>query len=541
LAVFVKRADGSDGLVAEIRTGSIVGEMSLISGEPRSATVRALRDSHLYKLSHEAFHAQVVADPPVLLAFTRTLAKRLNRSIHGHSPRSDLSVITVVPAGEPATGHRSFADDLARQFGSSAIVVDSQTVRDHLAEGLDRSALTAFLHAVEREHDLMVLVADEGTTEWIRRCLRHADLNVLVGNATGLMQLGSVESDLATADSGTPVELVILHDEWPNTGTAEMLGLRAVRRHHHIKPGSSADIDRFIRIVSGRSVGLVLSGGGARGFAHLGVMRALLEAEIPIDHIGGASIGSSVAAAYAFGWDWELMYEWIRYVTVDRGTLVDFSFPAISLARGDKLTSGMRQGYGETQIEDAWYEFFCVSTDLTIGGLRVHKTGPLWRAVRASVAIPGIFPPVRDDDGHVLVDGGVLSNLPTAVMADEFSPGTMIAVDLQGTFRLPSADLSSDGVASGWQVAGRRLAPWTNPLETPRILDILSRCSSVSLEDATAVADLVFRPPLDDFGLLEFTAHQAISDAGYRHAAEALEQWDGVTSLQARNARRAGL
>lgn len=541
LGVYTRSSDGSEAVVAEILAGNIVGEMSLISGEPRSATVRALRDSHLFRLPGHHFETEVLAEREVLLAFTRTLARRLDRSIHGRSPGADLSVLTVVSAGSPPSDYLAFAADLAEAFGRQVAIIDSKCVDDRLSEASRDNATTALLHDLERDNDLVILVADPIDSPWTRRCLRQADLTLLVGTTNGLRSLGPPEQALIGNAAGLPLELVLLNERWPTSGTASVLALRAVRRHHHVELGSRSDMARLVRIISGTSIGLVLSGGGARGFAHLGVLRALIEVGVPVDHIGGASIGSSVAAAYAFGWDWDLMYEWMRYVTVDRGTLVDFSFPAISLATGDKLTSGMRSGYGTTDIEDTWYDFFCVSTDLTSGGLRVHRTGPLWKAVRSSVAIPGIFPPMRGEDGHVLVDGGVLANLPTAVMSDHVSPGTIIAIDLQGTFQLPSADLGDDGVTSGWKAAGRRLAPWASRMEAPRILDILSRCSSVSLDDATQLAGLVFRPPLDQFGLLEFTAHKAIVNAGYRHAMDTLEKWDGLSSLQAAHSRRFGL
>jgi predicted acylesterase/phospholipase RssA len=254
----------------------------------------------------------------------------------------------------------------------------------------------------------------------------------------------------------------------------------------------------------------------------------MLEAGVPIDHVGGASIGASVAASFAMGWDWDTMLEWERYATVDRGSLIDFSFPAVALARGEKLTSAMQRAYGDTHIEDLWADYFSVSTDLTAGRLRVHDCGPVWQAIRASVAIPGIFPPVRASDGHVLVDGGVLNNLPTDVMRDRYRPATVIAVDLQGSLDIPSSDLNGDGIVSGWRVVGRRFAPWKTPMAVPRMVDVLSRATALTGSQSAEYADLVLRPPVDGVGVLDFSDYRRVVDAGYHHAIEILENWDGV-------------
>jgi predicted acylesterase/phospholipase RssA len=172
-------------------------------------------------------------------------------------------------------------------------------------------------------------------------------------------------------------------------------------------------------------------------------------AGIPIDHVGGTSFGSSVAAALAIGWEWDKMLELGRWAMTDHGSLIDFSVPVVAFANGERLTSRIREAFGTTCIEDLWMDFFCMSTDLTRGDSYVHRTGPVWRAVRSSIAIPGILPPVRSPEGHVLVDGGVLNNLPTDVMRDEFDPMTIIAVDLRADVDIPAGDLGTDGSCPG--------------------------------------------------------------------------------------------
>lgn len=154
----------------------------------------------------------------------------------------------------------------------------------------------------------------------------------------------------------------------------------------------------------------------------------------------------------------------------------------------------------------------------------------MWRAVRSSVAIPGILPPVRSPEGHVLVDGGVAHNLPTDVMRDVFDPMTIIAVDLRADVDIPSDDLGPDGVVSGWRALARRVTPWKESMQLPRMIDLLARSTAVTGSDNAAYADLVLRPPVGGFGILDFASYDKIVVAGYQHAVDVLETWDRPSS-----------
>jgi predicted acylesterase/phospholipase RssA len=217
------------------------------------------------------------------------------------------------------------------------------------------------------------------------------------------------------------------------------------------------------------------------------------------------------------------MVEMVRMVTYGSGSLIDTTFPAIALGRGRRLTDGIKRGTGDIQVEDLWLEFFAVSTDLTSGDVRVHADGPVWAAIRASVSIPGIFPPVRAPDGNVLVDGGVLNNLPVDVMRTMYAPSRLMAVDLRAPTALRSDDLSSDGEMSGWTLVRRRLAPWMDQMEVPRLVDLLLASSMLTSKSAAEDADVVIRPPVAEFGILDFTRSDELIEVGYRTTSEMID------------------
>jgi NTE family protein len=270
---------------------------------------------------------------------------------------------------------------------------------------------------------------------------------------------------------------------------------------------------------------VVLSGGGARGFAHIGVVRALREAGIPVDLVGGTSMGAIMGAGVAFGWDHAEMIERFRRAFVQTNPLSDFTLPLVSLVSGRKVGRLLRHEFGEVPIEDLPLPFFCVSSNLTSGRLAVHQHGSLWRWLRASLAIPGVLPPVFHG-GEVFVDGGAMNNLPVDVMR-ELGRGPVVGVDV-GSDRTFGAELDSVEMPPLWQ--------WTSWLRgrkrRPNILQILWRAGMVNSAAATAgqrgQTDLLLQPPLAEIDLLDWKSFERAIDIGYRHACERLAQDHGL-------------
>lgn len=309
---------------------------------------------------------------------------------------------------------------------------------------------------------------------------------------------------------------MLLHDGAILRGAAARW-LKQLRdaRHHHVR--SRGDIDRVARLLSGRSIGLVLSGGGARGFAHIGVIKALREAGMQIDSVGGTSIGAIIGAGVAADWSIEEMLEKYRRAFVDGRPLRDYTFPFVSLFAGQRVAYLLREAFGPRDIEDLELPFFCVSSNLTAGRAHVHRSGPLWLWLRASCAIPGVLPPVFHRR-EVYVDGAVINNLPADVMHDQ-AVGDVVAVDI-GADDVLYADVEEYALPPWWRLAAERL--FRRRRRRPGILSILLRSGMVNAEAASlerrALTSLLLTPALEDIDLLDWHAYDRAIEAGYQYA-----------------------
>jgi len=528
--------DGQEVALDDLGPGRLVGEFALLSDRPRSATVQAVRDSEVLRLSSTAFHQVLRAHPEVGLALSRRLIERVAGRPGPKSP-SGVQTVAVLGAGPRPIALGPFCRSLARALAALGPTahVDGPTVDRALGIGMAERGpgarhsgeLTSWLHRLEEDHRFVLYQADGAPTEWTRRCVRQADVVLLVADPRGGPAVGPVESEALSRDT-TRTELVLVHpDASPPTGTAAWLEARAVQAHHHFRAGSDADHSRLARRLGGQAVAVVLGGGGARGFAHLGVLRAIEEFGIPIDAVGGTSIGAIMAASVAMDWDAGTRLEKMTAAFVGTRFLVGLTPPAVALSSSRKLTGLLRHPdhFGERAIEDLRIPFFCVSANLSRAEAVTHERGALWWGLRASIALPGILPPVWAD-GDLLVDGGVLDDLPVGTMRARLG-GQVIAVDLHADVDLRVAEAFSPTV-SGWRLWGRRLHPWRASHGLPSAIEVLLRAKEVAFRRAQReslvqdAADVLLRPPIAQCGSLDFRAGTALVEPAYRFASEAL-------------------
>jgi NTE family protein len=311
---------------------------------------------------------------------------------------------------------------------------------------------------------------------------------------------------------------VLIHENTISHGAAaRWLANQPGVPHHHVTEPS--DVVRIARLLTGHGIGLVLSGGGARGFAHIGIVKALREAEIPIDLVGGTSMGGILGAGVASRWSIEEMTVRFRRSFVDVNPLRDYTLPIVSLVSGRRVSRLLHREFGDVTIEDLPLPFFCVSSNLTTGQSDVHKRGLLWRWLRASVAIPGVLPPVMHK-GELLVDGGTMNNLPVDAMR-ELGRGPVVGCDV-GADRAFTADGDDMDVPSPWQIVS-----WLRRKRgRPNIFRILWRAGMVN-SAATTLAhrektDLLLQPPLAEIDMLNWKSFDRAIALGYEYTVRRL-------------------
>ncbi len=508
LGVFVAEDEGSRRLVATVPAGETVGEMSLLTGEPHSAVLVALRDTELLRIGPKVFDLLLTRYPRVMLNLLKLVVRRLRQTTRGGTLQSRPKTFAVVPLQRglrDATVARGLAETLIA-MGAKAAVLDS-AASDETTEWFNR---------FEAEHDVVFYQGDEPDSTWTSFCLRQADRVLLVARADERLPLHPFERRFFDRDIGAQPELLLLHPSSnARPGLPQHIELRSdlFGTHHHIRVGNTADIKRLARFVSGNAVNIVLAGGGARGFAHIGVLKALHESGVPFDYLGGTSMGGIVAAGMAMEWDIAELTARVRDAFVDNRPLSDLTVPLIALYRGAKVSALLRKHFGDIKIEELAKPYFCVSSDLTTGRDYIHRTGLLWRALRASVALPGILPPVTAEGGHLLVDGGVMNNLPVDVMAQE-ARGPIIAVDVSGEIDL-HADDERYGERSLFSLIKDRMRG------SPSIISILMRAgtvgSNLQRKNVRALADFLYEPPLEGIGMRDWRAFERSIEQGYAY------------------------
>lgn len=528
-------------IVTEIGRDECVGEMGLLTGEPRSAAILARRTSHLVRLSRPLFDRLSHEHPRAMLYIAQLLIRRLRRAsgfVRESFERSNV-VVLPVSAGLNAGEFTARLVEALRIHGRTLYVSAARLDAFVGVPGFAQTpagspldlALEAGLDDRESGYRYAVYECDPADTPWTRRALERADRIVLVGDATADPAPSEAERALLAGAPGLTSArrvLALLHPETTRlpSGTRHWLAPRAVDSHHHLRRDRDADFARLARFLTGNAIGAVLGGGGARGFAHVGVIRALREAGIPLDLIGGTSMGALIAVQPALGWDDATMQEVNRRSFVERRpvSLLDYTVPVYSLLDCRRLDASLIGPLGDVRIEDLWTGYFCVSSNLTRAEPVVHRDGPVWKAIRASIAIPGVFPPVLEGT-DLLVDGGVLNNLPGDVVR-RLGGGWVIAVDVS-----PERDLEvrDARLPPPWKVLLSRLNPFGKRIEAPGLFSLLVRATLLAsvqkAEEVKKSVDLYIQPPVNRFRLMQFRAYEAIAETGYRHARAVVGEW----------------
>jgi NTE family protein len=501
---FFAEDGGTAVLTAEAGEGISFGEGSLLIGGGRSRTAIVVRDADLARIAPDHFRSLMATTPELASHVARMLAARISFRYEPPGRNFQAETTVIVPLGN-AADVLGLADDLARETNA---IVRRAGVAPHGAGGL-------------------LVVEDPHDPDTVAECLRQADRILVVGSARDAPSGAELPPGLrGEVDplAAPPVELVLVRDgdlRYP-TGSARWLARHPYARHHHVRRGNRSDVSRLARHLTGRAVGLVLGGGGARGMAHIGVLKALDELSIPVDHVGGSSIGAIIGGQVAMGSTWDQILEHSKRTWASRLLRFDVTLPTVSVSSGRRARHILEETFGELAIEDFLLSFFCTSVNLSRFRLDVHRRGPSARWIRASASAPGLWPPVVDDDGELHIDGGQLNSVPTDVMrADHLGP--IIAADVCAIQRAMTVPVGSEPPTGVRHLRRRRFRH-----RFPSLVDTLNRCALLGSlqhrETAAAHADVYLTPDVGTIGFSGFARMDEAVDVGYRAAIEGLRR-----------------
>ncbi|CAH1271624.1 PNPLA7 [Branchiostoma lanceolatum] len=486
-------------------------------------------------------------------------------SVNCHMANANLTTVALLPASEdvPLT---TFSLDMYHALTAigSTLTLTSDIIKTRLGiaafDSVQEFRLSSWLGQQEDIHRIVLYQADPRMTAWTQRCIRQADCILIVALGDKDPTVSELENQMDAMAVRAQKELVLLHKEdvVSPIGTADWLNARSwISSHHHIScpkriftrktpkkvmemyekmfekdPDRHSDFARLARFLTGTSVALVLGGGGARGASHIGVMRVLQEQGIPVDIIGGTSIGALMGALWAEERNWRAVADRARgffsNMTSIWKKLVDLTYPVTSMFSGGAFNKGIEGVFGDKQIEDLWIPYFNITTDVSSSKMRIHTDGSLWRYVRASMSLSGYLPPLCDPkDGHLLLDGGYVNNLPADV-AKSMGANFVIAVDVGSQ---DDRNLTHYGdYLSGWWVLYKKWNPFTEKIRVLDMSEIQQRLAYVScmkqMEEIKCCDYIEYvRPPIDRYKTLQFGAFDEIMEVGYAHAVAIFTNW----------------
>ncbi|XP_053523792.1 patatin-like phospholipase domain-containing protein 7 isoform X1 [Artibeus jamaicensis] len=580
----IRQDDLKKRLAGEYGRGDLIGVVETLTHQPRATTVHAVRDSELATLPAGALTSIKRRYPQVVTRLIHLLGEKILGGLQqgtapGHqfglqsvgskwdsgNPASNLSTVAILPASEdvPLT---AFALELRHALSAigPVLLLTSDNIKQRLGsaalDSIHEYRLSSWLGQQEDIHRIVLYQADGTLTPWTQRCIRQADCILIVGLGEQEPTVGELERMLESAAVRAQKQLILLHrEDGPAPArTVEWLNMRSwCSGHLHLRcprrvfsrrslpklvelyerlsqkpPDRHSDFSRLARVLTGNAIALVLGGGGARGCAQVGVIRALTECGIPVDMVGGTSIGAFMGALYAEERNYSQIRirakQWAEDMTSVVKTVLDLTYPITSMFSGAGFNSSICSVFQDRQIEDLWLPYFTITTDISASAMRVHTDGSLWRYVRASMSLSGYMPPLCDPkDGHLLMDGGYINNLPADV-ARSMGAKVVIAIDVGSR---DETDLTNYGDAlSGWWLLWKRWNPLATKVKVLNMAEIQSRLAYVccvrqlELVRSSDYCEYL-RPPIDSYGTLDFGKFTEICEVGYQHGRTVFGIW----------------
>ncbi|OTB06387.1 hypothetical protein M426DRAFT_319120 [Hypoxylon sp. CI-4A] len=543
-----------------------------------------------------ASRMRVLVDDPTNGGKDSTVGTSINKV----SSTLNIRTVAILPvrAGIPVVEFGNRLMNALTQVGTpnGATSLNQAAILGHLGKHafnkMGKLKLSHYLADLEEKYGLVVYVADTSVTApWTQTCITQADCILLVGLAEGSPEIGEYERFMLGMKSTARKTLVLLHADrysqpgltrawlrnrvWINGGhyhlqmafetntvaahpparkggptlkervqilqaEIQKYTVQKIRQRPYYSPDApyKGDFQRLARRLCGKSIGLVLGGGGARGIAQVGIIKAMEEAGIPIDIVGGTSIGSFIGALYARHADIVPMFGLAKKFSGRMASMwrfaLDLTYPSVSYTTGHEFNRGIFKTFGKHQIEDFWLEYYCNTTNISKSRQEFHTSGYAWRYVRASMSLAGLLPPLCDE-GSMLLDGGYMDNLTVSHMKS-LGASVVFAIDV-GAIDDDTPQGYGDSLSGFWAFFNR-WNPFSNIPNPPTLAEIQARLAYVSSVDALERAKntpgcYYMRPPIDEYGTLDFGKFDEIYGLGYKFGKEFLDHLkdEGVLPL----------
>tara|TARA_S200000501_G_scaffold155619_1_gene146821 strand:- start:11841 stop:14078 length:2238 start_codon:yes stop_codon:yes gene_type:complete len=532
--------------VGQIYEGEVIGEMGIISNEPRSATVYATRRSIVFKISKSDTSKLMMKYPRVLLQFASKIADRL-RLTSSKPEGTDIYSLLSLSIGEKqelnknSIGkalNKSIASISSCYFLSKDLVNDLLSVKNinkELSARADYAPLEDLLFKLCENYRYLILCCDMDFTPWTSWCLSYSETSIYTVNPSIGINNENLIYEIKKEDKQVPghlhdeKHLMIYHesrDIIPQDTHKFFDAITPIKKHYHIALDDPKDIDRVSRTLIGKSIGLCLAGGGAKGNAHIGVYKALLENNIPVDVVCGTSAGGIVASLIAFGHSPNKIIELLKE-SYSRKIFKEYTLPYSSIIATKKVVEDAKLISGNRNIEDLWLPLFMCSVNISTSELVVHDHGPIWKATRATSALPGILLPVIQGNS-LLVDGGLINNMPGDILVNRYG-GKLISVSVN-----PKKDLLAEfdefPPQASYFIKKLLFKKKTSDMDIPNLGDILMRSIMVSSAakslEVKKLSDIFLNPKIDGVGMLEFDSIEKSVEVGYSYTMKKLEKID---------------
>lgn len=498
-------------IVAKLRRGDVVGEMSLITGEPYSATVVAAVPTWALEVSQHAFGQIVGRDPSVLVNLNRILSQRLAETtarVGQVKPRGESIALVLGLSARPFV-----ADVFSATQAASPRPIAALDVQSSLDDALSR------LDDALADNSKVVLVADSDQA-LLPTLLEHVDRAVALGSE------GEMERLLASPSARAHRIEVVLLGEAARGDTQSDESTPAVRRAPLVARGPSAalppsEIAWLGRHLAGTKLGLALGAGGAKGYAHIGTLGVLERAGYVVDAVAGSSIGAVVGAWLGLGMTAAEIDRTMREAFTPE-VVAEIFKPSFTGASAGLTTLEriFRQTTRERSFEDLSIPLVVMTVDLDNRRPEPVTNGPLWEALMAATALAGLLP-AYEHEGRRLVDGLALVPVPTEA-ATAAGADVVVSVNLISRKTLPAWP--------GEEAAEHASRPSRSMVDT--LLEVMDLSQLDASIRHAALADVCITPRFGPASWHDFQLADLFREAGREAAEEELPALEALARPQ---------